>query len=224
MADKRRLPNLFHRIFLSHLLVVLLCFVVAVVTLDYLFVDGVSHFILRSPLILIPVMLAMIGVVGLLALWTAGSAAFPIDRTIEALQKHDATAALARILPEARIEEVAVLIEAVHHQLSREPARRPLFLRLDRHGNVRDCDVDTAARLGRVPDELRHSNIRAFLDTPRDYDSLRDACISNIAAATPTALSLRFRGAAGRILPTDCLLYALPGDETLLIGYPGIPS
>lgn len=224
MAGKQRLPNLFHRVFLSHLLVVLLCFVVAVVTLDYLFLDGMSHFLLRSPVILIPVMLAVIGVVGLLALWTAGSAALPIDRMIDALQEHDATAALSRLLPDTRVEEVAALVDALHHRLSRAPARRPLFLRLDRLGNVRDCDLDTAARLGRVPDELRHANIRTLLAGSGDYETLRAVHASAMAAAMPTTLSLRFLGAAGRLLSADCLLYPLPGDEYLLVGFPGIPS
>ena len=217
MPARRPLPNLFHRVFLSHLLVLLLSFVVALVLLDYLFVDGISHFLLRSPVILVPVLLAMIGVVGLLAIWTAGAAAAPLERAVDALQEHDSAEALGRLLPRARIDEIAAVIEAMQRRLGRTPASRPLYLRLDRHGNVRGCDVDTAARLGGTPDELLRRNLRDLLADPAEAA----AWLASAGDANPDANLRRFRGPAGRILPADCRLHPLPGDEVLLIGIPG---
>jgi hypothetical protein len=222
MHQPRRLPVLFHRIFLSHLIVLLICFVSALILLDYLFVDGISHFLAHSTIILVPVLLALIGLVGLLALWTAGAAAIPLERATDALHSLDATEALERVLPGARIDEVSRLLVAIRARLDRGTIFRPLFLRLDRHWNVADCDIDTAARLGFTPEELRRRNLRALLAVPADFNLLRLAAEKVQENAASEAVPLRFVGAAGRILPSHCLLYQLPGDESLLIGIVGI--
>lgn len=224
IPESRRFPNLFHRVFLSHLFVLVLAFATALVLIDYLFVDGITHFLSRSPIILVPVVLAMIGIVGLLALWTAGAAALPLDRAVDALREHDPAAALARLLPDARIDEVATLVDAMQRRLRREPARRPFFLRIDRHGNVLDCDVDTAARLGAIPEKLRRVNLRSVLPEKGDFAALRENSAAARTSGVPASVTLRFHGAAARILPTDCLLYPLSGDHTLLIGFPGPPA
>ena len=224
MHEARRLPVLFHRIFLSHLIVLLICFVSALILLDYLFVDGISHFLAHSTIILVPVLLALIGLVGLLALWTAGTAAIPLERATDALHALDASEALERVLPGAHVEEVSRLLDAMRSRLGRGAALRPLFLRFDRHWNIADCDIDTAARLGFTPDELRRLNLRAVLAVPADYNLLHAAAADIYDDAAREAVTIRFVGAAGRILPSSCLLYPLPGDEFLLIGIVGKAS
>lgn len=229
MHTPRRLPALFHRVFLSHLVVLAVSFLSALILVDYLFVDGITHFLVHSPIILIPVLLALIGLVGLLALWTSAAVALPLDRTVNAISAIDADAALAQLLPDARVEEVARVVAALRRKLGYDAALRPLYLRLDCHGNVRDGDIDTAARLGVTPAELRRGNLRAFLATPVHVHALgeavRELC-GNPAPSSPTTdaareMLLHFRGAAGRILPARCLLYRISGDEILLIGIPG---
>lgn len=222
-----RLPALFHRVFLSHLLVLAISFVAALILFDYLFVEGIAHFLVHSPIILIPVLLALIGLVGLLALWTAGAVAMPLERAVDAINAFDATAALERLVPETRVEEVARMVAAVRHKLGDEAPRRPFYLRLDALGNIRDGDIDTAARLGMTPDVLRRCNLRALLATPAQATVLREALHARAADGDTRdgdavrELLLQFRGAAARVLPVRCLLYRLSGDETLLIGIPG---
>lgn len=224
MHESRRHPALFHRIFLSHLIVLLICFLSALILLDYLFVDGISHFLAHSTIILVPVLLALIGLVGLLALWTAGAAALPLERAADALHSVDPAGALERVIPDARVDEVSRLLEAMRARFGRGTALRPLYLRLDRHWNIADCDIDTAARLGFTPDELRRRNLRAVLAVPADFPLLHAAAEKQRDNASSEAVTLRFAGAAGRVFPVSCLLYLLPGDETLLIGIVGKAS
>ena len=229
MHVPRHLPALFHRVFLSHLLVLAISFVTALILFDYLFVEGIAHFLVHTPIILIPVLLALIGLVGLLALWTAGAVALALDRTATALDDIDPPTALERLLPEARIEEVARIVAVLRRKTGHDGMLHPLFLRCDVHLNVCDADVDTAARLGHTPEQLRRQNLRTLLVTADDAARLRDAARAlraDRATHAPTRdaareLVLHFRGAAARILPVRCLLYLLPGDETLLIGIPG---
>jgi hypothetical protein len=224
MHEPRRLPALFHRVFLSHLLVVLLCLITALILHDYLFVDGISHFLLRSPVILVPVMLALMGIVGLLALWTAGAAAMPLDRAADALREPDAAQALERLLPSTGVDEVARLVDGVRQHIAREPAQRPLYLRLDRHGNIADGDVDTAARLGLTPDALRRRNLRDLLPDTAAVQALLAAQASTEADTAMDAGLVTFVAAAGRRLHARCLLYSLSGNEILLIGFPARTS
>ncbi len=221
MREARSHPALFHRVFLSHLLVVLLCFTAAVILIDYLFAEGVTLFLLRSPIILVPALLALIGIVGLLALWTAGSSAVPLDKASSLLSQYDASDRLLEILPDAGTEEVARMISATQQRLRREETRvpqRPLFLRIDAHLNVIDCDIDTAARLGFTPDELRRRNLRSCFASEDAAAALINAVAELRGGLDAARFSLRFSGAAGRMLHASCTAYLLPDLQFLLIG------
>ncbi|MFZ1731433.1 MAG: PAS domain-containing protein [Bacteroidota bacterium] len=224
MREARSYPALFHRVFLSHLLVLLLCFAAAVILVDYLFAEGVTLFILRSPIILIPALLALMGLVGLLALWTAASTAVPLDHASTLLNECDPSERLLQLLPKAGTEEVARLLIATQQRLAREESRtplRPLFLRIDTHLNVLDCDIDTAARLGYTPDELRRLNVRDILSDQHSLQDFRHVFnqLNNREIAIP--FSCPFRAAGQRILQTSCTLYAMPDAQILLIGIVG---
>ncbi|MBE0644080.1 MAG: hypothetical protein IH600_08370 [Bacteroidetes bacterium] len=221
MREARSHPALFHRVFLSHLIVVLLCFTAAVILIDYLFAEGVTLFLLRSPIILVPALLALIGIVGLLALWTAGSTAVPLDRASSLLSQRDAAERLLELMPSAGTEEVARMINSVQHRLAQEESRvpqRPLFLRIDGYLNVRDCDIDTAARFGFTPEELRKRNLRGSCTGDNDVKALRAGIESLRKGSDPVVFTCHFHGAAGRVLQTACTLYTLTGEQFLLIG------
>jgi hypothetical protein len=221
MREARSYPALFHRIFLSHLLVLFLCFITAVITIDYLFAEGVALFLLRSPIIIIPALLALIGLVGLLALWTAASVAVPLDHASTLLNEYDPTERLLQLLPKAGSEEVARMIIATQQRLMREETRtplRPLVFRLDAHLNILDCDIDTAARLGYVPDELRRLNLRNALIDEVSLEAVFSS-ISRLAdGGTSDQFHCPFRGAGMRRLQTTCLMYTLPDSQYLLVG------
>ncbi len=229
MRDARSYPALFHRIFLSHLLVVLLCFVAAVILVDYMFAEGIALFLLRSPIILVPALLALIGIVGLLALWTAGSVAIPLDRAASLLRERKASERLGEILPKAGTEEVARLLLSMRQRLERDaagPLPRPLVLRIDAHLNVHGCDIDTAARLGYTPDELRHLNLRSLLTDEATACRILSAMAGRDGgggddtgtSGSTVPIICAFRGAAERILHATCLLHPLPAEQYLLIG------
>ncbi|MFA6235511.1 MAG: hypothetical protein WC824_15150 [Bacteroidota bacterium] len=221
MREARSYPAMFHRVFLSHLLVVLLCFTAAVILVDYLFAEGVTLFLLRSPIILIPALLALIGLVGLLALWTAASMAMPLERASALLNEYDSSERLLQLLPKAGTEEAARIIIAAQQRLTREETRRPhrpFFLRLDSHLNVRDSDIDTAARLGYTPDELRRLNLRTVLADEGTIAVFRSAIAQLNNGGTPDPFPCPFRGAAQRTLMTSCMLYPMPDEQFLLIG------
>jgi hypothetical protein len=221
MRDVRSHPAVFHRVFLSHLLVVLLCFAAAVILVDYMFAEGIALFLLRSPIILIPALLALIGIVGLLALWTAGSVAIPLDRAASLLREHEASERLGEILPKAGTEEVARLLINMQQRLARDTAGclpRPLVLRIDAHLNVHGCDIDTAARLGYTPDELRRLNLRDLLADTAGWRTVRSTIGALHAEDTGAPVSCDFRAAAGRTIHASCMLHTLPDEQYLLIG------
>ncbi len=167
MAKERKRAAIFHRIFLSHLLVLLLSFIAALILIDYMFADGIRHFLLRSPLILIPALLAMIGLAGLLALWTAGAIALPLDAISDVLHGDVGEAEVADLRARIRVEEHDALVVSLAAQIQRLSTRcrhRPLVLTVDALLNLHDVDVDTSARLGLPPGG--GVNLRSLLDAP----------------------------------------------------------
>jgi hypothetical protein len=145
----------------------------------------------------------------------------PLDRASSILDGYDPAERLLHLLPKAGSEEVARVLISTQKRLSREEARRPLrplFLRLDAHLNVRDCDTDTAARLGYTPDELRRLNLRALLNDARSLDTFRQVISRLHAGDTPDLFRCPFHAAAGRTLQSTCMLYAMPDGQFLLIG------
>lgn len=222
MSDTKH-PSLFHRVFFSHLVIVLLCFVLALVLIDYLFVGGIHHYLLHTPLILIPVMLGMIGIAGLLALWTAGSVSFPLAHVQEALGDPHPDMALKKLQPKAGTEEIAHLIDALMRRLKKGQSThplRPFVFRLDHYFNILDTDVDTAARLGHTPESLCRLNLRALLPDGADAASLQHMRSLLPSDGNPDPLPCRFLAAAGRMRTLHCRLHPLPDRQLLLIATP----
>ncbi len=217
-TSPREHPPLFHRVFLSHLLLVLLCFVIAIVLLEYLFVEGLALYMQRTPLILIPVSLALIGIAGLTALWTAGSAALPLDRITRLLDRDASPEALLAEHEHARTEENADLLNALHgrlKRLERNERSRPLYMQLDMHLNIIDTDVETAARLGVIPEEMARGNLRQYLHEDTDIAVLLRALAD---ASATQELDAFFKAAASRVLRVRVILRPLGQGRWLLLG------
>ncbi len=87
MNKKRELPSIFLRVFLSHLLLLLLTMLAGLLVFNYVFAPGIRLFVDRNPLVLIPVTLALFGAAGLLSLWTAGAVSVPLRRLAGMLQE-----------------------------------------------------------------------------------------------------------------------------------------
>jgi hypothetical protein len=174
-APRRKAPALFHRVFLSHLLVLLMCFIAGLVLLDYLFADGLRLYRVRSPLILLPAVLGLVGLAGLLALWSSGAVALALQRLALALDKDSGETALKTLAQEMHCEEAAEVAEAAAEQLQRVARRldaRPLILVIDAHLNILSADIDTAARLAALPGELTRRNLRGYLIETADREFL----------------------------------------------------
>ncbi|MCB2203814.1 hypothetical protein KQI65_03630 [bacterium] len=212
-------PPLFHRVLLAQLFLLLLSFVTVVVLLDYLFVEGLSLYIQRSPIILVPVVLALIGFAGLGALWASGSSSVPLDRITSLLDRDtDAESVLAE-LEDARTEENAALVKALHGHLKRNAHRyraRPFYFQIDAHLNIHATDADTAARLGSVPGEISRQNLLDVLSADTEDAATLRAALH--AAEEPGEIDLHFIGPANRPIIARAQLHRLPGDRWLLLG------
>ncbi len=175
MASPPSPPAHFLRLFLSHLVVVLLCLVAGLILVDYLFAEGLRYFRQHSPLILIPVLLGLIGLAGLLALWTSAVITIPVERLTEVLRSNPGAGQLGAFRDRAGCEEHAALIDGVIDLVARynhPDALHPFTLIIDPLLNIRGGDISTAARLGMLPSELEGLNLRALI---AKTDDARDA-------------------------------------------------
>ena len=83
-------PTIFLRVFLSHLLLLLVSFITVAALYSYLFAPGVKLFLARSPMLILPAILGLIGIAGMLALWTSAAIAIPLDELADRLaHRHD---------------------------------------------------------------------------------------------------------------------------------------
>jgi PAS domain S-box-containing protein len=117
----RPLAGMFLRVLLSHLVVVLLCLVAGALTFDYLFGTGVRYFLVHDPVFLVPVMLVLIGLAGLLAVWTTAGMSLPIENMTEALAAPDSTARLEELSRARHTAESRQLLDALRDTLARAP-------------------------------------------------------------------------------------------------------
>ena len=110
-------PTIFLRLFLSHLLLLLLCFAAGLGVFDFIFAPGVSLFMERTAAILLPVLLALIGVAGLLALWASAGITISVEKMTDRLldpAAQDGPFANSKQTP----QEIAELIAALNRRLS----------------------------------------------------------------------------------------------------------
>lgn len=110
----KKLPSIFERIFLSHLLLIAAAFVAVVWLYNYLIGTRYHVLLYREPGVIIPVALLLIGVAGFLAAWVGKAIALPIDRAVERLAGRGGKE------PAPRIEEVAELLEGVDAWMKKE--------------------------------------------------------------------------------------------------------
>lgn len=218
MKHERTHPALFHRVFLSHLLTVLVCFVAAIILIDYLFVANTHLYLLRNPIILIPALMAIVGISGLLALWSAGGGAVPLGRLTELFNQRAAADEFLRLRDEAGIEENAELIDAIHAYLKRQAgaAPRPLTFTLDERLNILHTDADTAARLGYTAADLQRRNMRVLLESAEDRAMLQDVMQLARRAQSPDIFTLRLRAVGDRVMTVEGLMFLVDGGDTFL--------
>jgi PAS domain S-box-containing protein len=112
---------MFLRVLLSHLVVVLLCLVAGALTFDYLFGTGVRYFLVHDPVFLLPVMLVLIGLAGLLAVWTTAGMSLPLESMTEALAASDRDARLEELSNGRHTAESRQLLDALRETLAHAP-------------------------------------------------------------------------------------------------------
>jgi len=125
----RTKPALFFRVFLAQLILILLCFVSGIVLVHYLFAPGISMFLMRNPVILFPVLLGLIGIGGLLSLWTAAVVTEPIERILEALKEEHPEEELGKIHRLPGVEETDDLLLGLQSFVAKSKAEERLVRR-----------------------------------------------------------------------------------------------
>lgn len=137
--------SIFLLIFLSHLLLLLVCFTAVVGLFWYLFAPGVKMYLVRSPLIVLPVILGLMGIAGLIASWIAYRIGRPLESLANTLTGVDAQPGLYR---EGRplTQETHELIEAlrVFETAQRyRPKRESISRRMTSIDSLLVVDVDS---------------------------------------------------------------------------------
>jgi hypothetical protein len=200
---------------------VLLCFGAALILVRYLFAEGVQFFLLRDPIILIPALLAVIGIAGLFALWTTSAATSPIDRLISYLNNGSDAEELLSLRTFAGTDENDMLIAAVHNRFQQSDhgaESRPYFLLVDSHLNVTWTDIDTAARLKHTPAEAVRLNLRELSADAAQVQNLLEKLRGNSDRREITAMSLTLHSTGDRILDLTFRIHTLNSGSYLLIG------
>ena len=87
--SKKKLPTIFERIFLSHLIVLLLTFTAIVLLYFYLIGSDFRIFLKHSPVILVPLSLFLVGIAGLLAAWATRVIVQPLEKTTHAVRSKE---------------------------------------------------------------------------------------------------------------------------------------
>lgn len=110
-------PSIFLRVFLSHLILLLLTFITVGLLYTYLFAPGVKMFLQHSPSLILPALLGLIGLAGMLSLWTAAAISLPLEDLTEQLQGRRRRPAAQDGGIDPGTEEVKRLAELLHHVL-----------------------------------------------------------------------------------------------------------
>ena len=115
---------MFFRIFLAQLILIFLCFVAGLVLFYYLFAPGIGMFLVRDPVILFPALLGLIGIAGLLSLWTATAVTEPIGSILEALKEEYPEKELGKIHSRSGVEETDDLLQGLKSFVANSKAER----------------------------------------------------------------------------------------------------
>jgi hypothetical protein len=189
MKTARQYPGVFHRVFLSHLVLLLVVFIAAVLLFFYMVAPGTAQYFIRNPAIIIPSVLALMGIAGLLSLWTASAIAVPLDRSTEALKSLDFDE-LRTIMREAGSEEMHALLEeiaACEQRADDNPFRSIterfsfIVLETDTHLNIRSIDPEGAAQFELTNGDHLKRNFRDLVSV----DARTDASPILYALRTP---------------------------------------
>lgn len=191
----RPLAGMFLRVLLSHLLVVLLCLVAGALTFDYLFGSGVRYFLVHDPVFLVPVMLVLIGLAGLLAVWTTAGMSLPLENMTEALNASDSAARLEDLSRARHTAESRQLLDALRDTLAQAPrtdapASQPVMhadplVELDAAGTIVSVSPTAAALAGASPLSLVG---RSFTDVfaPDERDEVASVFAASMRADAGT--------------------------------------
>lgn len=176
-------PSIFLRLFLSHLTLVLICFACAVGVFVYLFPSTAQPILAHSPLLIIPVVLAVIGIAGLLTTWTASAISASLGAVERALTGDDPLTELHALTREAGTKEAAELVtslrtafSAFHGKAARIASRRfqdtvrhILIVDVDPGARIRSVNAAVLFHTGRSAEEIIGKQFLDFVDSS-EYD------------------------------------------------------
>ncbi len=142
--------SLFPRLLLSHLLLLLACLIAGLGVVLYLFPEQIGLYLIRSPIIILPLVLGLLGLAGLLANWSAGSVTLPLDRLASVFRAPDPLVSLLTDVPDASVQEIEhlhrILLAWEHHRGSLEHQKSLRLARAARR-DVIVMDTDEAGRI-----------------------------------------------------------------------------
>lgn len=230
-----RKPSLFLRLFLSHLILLAIAFVAVVFVFEYLFEPGIKYFLMHKPLIVLPVMLALIGFAGVLAAWSAGVVADPMESITEALDSDDPVRFMRQrpdtwdTLESAELAEKLVLYQErilsteqrKKVQASRAQTAKTIAVTVSRTGIVLSANLAAEIFTGKSRQELLYG---VFAEYFAHEGSDRKALLEALASFTPirnlTSRAKDMSGALRDIAWQSMPVYDTMGNQTgtLLFG------
>lgn len=110
---QKKLPTIFERLLLSHLLLLFVILLLGVWLYVYFFGGSLRYLHTRDPIVLVPFALGIIGVAGLISVWAARSIVVPIEKTTDSLSESSGFD-----FPR-RIEEINTLIREIEQRNTR---------------------------------------------------------------------------------------------------------
>jgi hypothetical protein len=201
-----REPAVFHRVYLAVLGTTALCCAAAAGLYAFLFADGVWMFLIRPPVLILPVVLTLLGIGGIIALRTAAPIALPLVRLARLLAQRVPGHAVRTLRPGT--EETAEVLDAL---AALDTTPDLLLLHVDRHLNILAMNDAARARLV-PPDGGTILSLRSLLDPDDDTTrALREDCASGLPPAGQR-LVLRLADGmcdatvSGLTVPGGCLL------------------
>ena len=157
-------PSIFQRLFLSHLILLALSFLSAVVLFLHLFAPGVKMFLLHNPLLVLPVVMLLILFAAILSSWAAGILATQLEEIILDIARRQGEPVPGPRSLKNRVQEIDELQELIAHLDPVSGSRTPdsdrsstgiVHVALDQDFRITGLDPETERIIGVAPDEAR---------------------------------------------------------------------
>ena len=115
-------PSMFLRIFLSHLFLLLAFCIASLLAYRYMFSPGVHLFVIRRPHLLVPIVLGLIGIAGLLSVWTAAVIGTPLEVLASTLKSENPVGNLFSFRNPTNVSEIDDVLASLKHALNKFPS------------------------------------------------------------------------------------------------------